>query len=67
MGVMELIPYIGPLLAGIPAVLLGLTGGWNRALWTLAVLVGCNGWRAAFFPADALWRRQAFSAHPSFH
>ncbi len=40
MGVMELIPYIGPLLAGIPAVLLGLTGGWNRALWTLAVLVG---------------------------
>ena len=37
---MELIPYIGPLLAGIPAVLLGLTGGWNRALWTLAVLVG---------------------------
>ena len=40
MGVMELIPSIGPLLAGIPAVLLGLTGGWNRALWTLAVLVG---------------------------
>lgn len=40
MGIMELIPYIGPLLAGIPAVLLGLTGGWERALWTLAVLVG---------------------------
>lgn len=40
MGIMELIPYIGPLLAGVPAVLLGLTGGWDRALWTLAVLVG---------------------------
>lgn len=40
MGVMELIPYIGPLLAGIPAVLLALTGGWTKALWTLAVLVG---------------------------
>ena len=40
MGVMELIPYIGPLLAGIPAVLLALAGGWTKALWTLAVLVG---------------------------
>lgn len=39
MGIMELIPYIGPLLAGVPAVLLALTGGWERALWTLAVLV----------------------------
>ena len=40
MGIMELIPYIGPILAGIPAVLLALSGGWSRALWTLAVLVG---------------------------
>lgn len=39
MGVMELIPYIGPVLAGVPAVLLGLTGGWSRALWTLGVIV----------------------------
>ena len=40
MGIMELIPYIGPIIAGIPAVLLALSGGWSRALWTLAVLVG---------------------------
>lgn len=39
MAVLELIPYIGPLIAGIPAVLLALQGGWARALWTLAVLV----------------------------
>lgn len=39
MGIMELIPYIGPVLAGIPAVLLGLVGGWSRALWTLGVIV----------------------------
>ena len=39
MGVMELIPYLGPLLAGIPAVLLALQGGWISALWTLAVLL----------------------------
>lgn len=39
MGVMELIPYIGPLLAGLPAVLLALQQGLTPALWTLGVLV----------------------------
>ena len=39
MGVLELVPYIGPFLAGIPAVLLALQGGWMRALWTLAALL----------------------------
>lgn len=39
MGVLELVPYIGPVIAGVPAVLLALQGGWIRALWTLAVLV----------------------------
>ncbi len=39
MGVMELVPYIGPVIAGAPAVLLALQGGWARALWTLAALV----------------------------
>lgn len=38
MGVMEMIPYVGPLLGGIPAVLLALPGGWPQVLWTLAVL-----------------------------
>ncbi|MGN0778235.1 MAG: AI-2E family transporter, partial [Aristaeellaceae bacterium] len=38
MGVMELVPYIGPVLAGIPAVLLSLQSGWIQALWTLLVI-----------------------------
>ncbi len=39
MGILELVPYIGPLIAGVPAVLLALQGGWARAAWTAAVLV----------------------------
>lgn len=39
MGVLELIPYLGPVLAGIPAVLLALQGGVARALWTLGVIL----------------------------
>ena len=39
MGVMELIPYIGPWLAGAPAVLLALQRGWPAALWTLGIIV----------------------------
>lgn len=39
MGVMELIPYIGPVMAGIPAVLLAMQGGLGKALWTLAALL----------------------------
>lgn len=38
MGVLELVPYIGPVIAGIPAVLLALQNGWLRALWALIVL-----------------------------
>lgn len=39
MGVLELVPYIGPVIAGVPAVLLALQGGWVKALWTLAVIL----------------------------
>nr|MBR4281827.1 AI-2E family transporter [Clostridia bacterium] len=39
MGVLELIPYIGPVIAGVPAVLLALQFGWAKALWTLAVII----------------------------
>ena len=38
MGVMELIPYIGPFIAGVPAVLLALQSGWTAALWTRLVI-----------------------------
>lgn len=39
MGVMELIPYIGPVLAGALAVLLALQGGVIHALWALGVVL----------------------------
>lgn len=39
MGVMELVPYVGPVLVGVPAVLLALQAGLSPALWTLAALV----------------------------
>lgn len=39
MGIMEVVPYVGPWIAGVPAVLFSLQGGLLHALWTLAVIV----------------------------
>ncbi len=39
MGILELVPYIGPVIAGVPAVLLALQGGWAKALWTTGTIV----------------------------
>ena len=39
MGVLEMVPYIGPILAGVPAVLLALQAGWIKVGWTIGVLV----------------------------
>lgn len=39
MGVLELIPYAGPLLGGMLAVLFALPGGWQRVMWTLGVVI----------------------------
>ena len=39
MGALEMVPYLGPLLAGTPAVLLALPRGLAAALWTLGVIV----------------------------
>lgn len=39
MGILELIPYVGPVLGGVLAVLFALPGGWGRTLWALAVVV----------------------------
>ncbi|MBQ8200238.1 MAG: AI-2E family transporter [Clostridia bacterium] len=39
MGVLELVPYVGPVIAGVPAVLLSLQNGVVPALWTMGVLV----------------------------
>lgn len=38
-GILNLIPYFGPILGGIPAVILAFEGGWQRVLITIAALV----------------------------
>lgn len=37
-GILNMIPYFGPFIGGVPAVLIALSGGWKRALFTLAAL-----------------------------
>lgn len=39
MGVCEMIPYIGPLIGGIPVVLFSLPLGLNRTLWAVALVI----------------------------
>ncbi len=37
-GLMNMIPYVGPFIGGIPAVLIALGDGWQKALMTVAAL-----------------------------
>ena len=37
-GILNLIPYFGPVLGGIPAVILALNGGWQRVVIVLVAL-----------------------------
>ena len=37
-GLLNMIPYFGPFIGGVPAVLIGLGDGWRKALLTLGVL-----------------------------
>ena len=39
MGVLELIPYIGPFLGSIPVFLFSLPLGWGRVAWAIAVVI----------------------------
>lgn len=38
-GILNMIPYFGPILGGIPAVLVALGESWQKALMTLAALI----------------------------
>lgn len=38
-GLLNMIPYFGPFIGGVPAVLIALTDGWQRAALTVAALV----------------------------
>ena len=39
-GLAEFVPYLGILVAGIPAIILGFGQGVDTGLWTLGVLIG---------------------------
>ena len=39
-GITEIIPLVGPWLGGIPAVIVALTQGWEKALFVTLVIVG---------------------------
>ena len=40
MGICELIPYVGPLIGGIPIVLFSLSQGLSTTLWALGLTIG---------------------------
>ena len=39
MGILELIPYVGPFLGGVLVALFAWPEGWSRMLWSLGVVV----------------------------
>ncbi len=42
-GILDLIPYIGPVIAFIPAVTIGMvTNGWHEAIWVAVVFIVAN-------------------------
>ncbi len=41
-AVAEFVPYLGPILAAIPALLVALTGGESQVIWTLAAYLAIH-------------------------
>lgn len=39
-GLAEFVPYLGAIVAGVPAIILGFAQGTDTGLWTLGVLIG---------------------------
>lgn len=38
-GILDIIPYVGPLIAGVPGVLVALSVSWQKAMWTLGIYI----------------------------
>lgn len=41
-GLGEFVPYLGPIIAAIPAILVAVTKSWDTALWTAAAYLAIN-------------------------
>ena len=41
-GLGEFVPYIGPIVAAVPAILVVLTKSWQTALWTVTAYIAIN-------------------------
>lgn len=41
-GITEFIPYVGPIIAAIPALLVAATNGWSFVLWTAVAYIGIH-------------------------
>jgi predicted PurR-regulated permease PerM len=41
-GLAEAVPYVGPFLSAVPALLVAITLGWGPALWTAAAYIGIH-------------------------
>ena len=55
-GVLEFVPYLGPILSGIPAVLLAVVEGPERALWVLLLYMGVQLLEITLIQPFAQWK-----------
>ena len=64
MGLLNIIPYFGPILGSIPAVLMALTGGIKPAILTLVVLVVVQQLESGFITPKVVGN--SLGLHPLF-
>lgn len=62
-GMLELIPYIGPLIGGTLAALFALPMGWGRALWAVGAVVAVQQLDGSFLSPKLL--SEATRLHPA--
>ena len=55
-ALLNIVPYLGPVVAAIPAVLLALPGGWGTVLLVVLVFVAANQLESSFLSPYILGR-----------
>lgn len=63
LGVLELIPYAGPLIGGLLTALCALPGGWGKTLWSLGVVIAVQQVDSSFLSPRLL--SQTTRLHPA--